>query len=47
LLKIVENDDLRNKMGKEGWIFVKDHFHYTRLCSDMKKLYDSLLGKIS
>jgi glycosyltransferase involved in cell wall biosynthesis len=47
LLKIVENDELRSKMGKEGWIFVKDHFHYTRLCSDMKKLYDSLLGKIS
>ncbi len=44
LLKIVENDDLRSKMGNEGWVFVKDHFHYTRLCSDMKKLYDSLLS---
>ncbi len=47
LLKMVENDDLRNKMGNDGWFFVKDHFHYTRLCSDMKKLYDNLLNQIS
>ena len=47
LLKMVENDDLRNKMGNDGWHFVKDHFHYTRLCSDMKKLYDNLLNQFS
>lgn len=44
LLKIVENEQLRINMGKEGWIFVKDHFHYTRLCRDMKDLYDHLLA---
>jgi glycosyltransferase involved in cell wall biosynthesis len=44
LLKIVENDTLRNKMGNDGWTFVKDHFHYTRLCNDMRQLYDSLLA---
>jgi glycosyltransferase involved in cell wall biosynthesis len=44
LLKIVENDALRTRMGADGWNFVKDHFHYTRLCSDMKNLYDNLLG---
>lgn len=43
LLKVVENDSLRSKMGTDGWIFVKDHFHYTRLCKDMKVLYDRLL----
>jgi glycosyltransferase involved in cell wall biosynthesis len=43
LLKIVNDDELRNKMGHKGWIFVKDNFHYTRLCNDIKKLYDSLL----
>lgn len=45
LVTLVEDDVLRNKMGSEGWIFVKDHFHYTRLCNDMKQLYDNLLGK--
>jgi glycosyltransferase involved in cell wall biosynthesis len=45
LLKVVENDDLRSKMGTDGWIFVKDNFHYTRLCNDMKQLYDNLLGR--
>lgn len=43
LLKLVNDDDLRNNMGHQGWIFVKDHFHYTRLCRDMKNLYDNLL----
>ncbi len=43
LLRIVEDDELRNKMGVDGWKFVKDHFHYTRLCNDMKMLYDRLL----
>ena len=44
LYKITENEQLRLKMGTDGWMFVKDNFHYTRLCTDMKTLYDKLLG---
>lgn len=43
LIKMVNNDELRGKMGKKGWLYVKDNFHYTRLCNDMKNLYDRLL----
>lgn len=43
LVKMVDDDELRLKMGTDGWAFVKDNFHYTRLCSDMKALYDILL----
>lgn len=44
LHKLVDDDLLRNKMGADGWLFVKDNFHYTRLCKDMKGLYDKLLA---
>ena len=44
LIKITEDELLRNQMGTDGWEFVKDNFHYTRLCNDMKALYDKLLG---
>ncbi len=44
LLALIENDYLREKMSKEGWSFVKDKYHYTRLVNDMKKLYFSLLS---
>ncbi len=43
LLEIVENDDLRKKMGVKGWTFVKDKFHFERLVGDITALYDSLL----
>lgn len=45
LLKLIENEKLRNDMAKSGWDFVKNKFHYTRLVSDMKNLYDELLSK--
>ncbi len=44
LVKLVEDDALREKMGSDGWLFVKDNFHYTRLCNDTKNLYNRLLG---
>ena len=44
LIKLVEMDDLRGKMGMEGRQFVNQNFHYTRLCSDMRQLYDKLLS---
>lgn len=43
LLKLVEDDALRLSMGEKGWTHVKEKFHYTRLVSDMEKLYRSLL----
>ena len=43
LLEIIENDSLRNKMGVNGWTFVKDKFHFERLVGDITSLYDSLL----
>ncbi|NVO02390.1 MAG: glycosyltransferase [Bacteroidetes bacterium] len=43
LLKMIENDDLRNSFSGDGWEFVKDKFHYDRLVKDMKALYNQLL----
>jgi len=45
LLKLVDDDELRNKMSIEGWDFVKNKYHFTRLVSDMEKLYDELLNR--
>lgn len=45
LLKLVENNEMRMDMEKEGWSHVKEKFHYTRLVSDMQKLYEALLEK--
>ncbi len=44
LLKLVDDDELRKKMGEKGWDFVKKEFHYLRLVSDIKNLYYSLLN---
>ncbi|MBR5982283.1 MAG: glycosyltransferase [Bacteroidales bacterium] len=44
LLMLVENDEMRKQMSEDGWIFVRDKFHYTRLVNDMKNLYDELLA---
>lgn len=45
LLKLIENPDLRINMEQKGWIHVREKFHYTRLVSDMEKLYLQLLKK--
>lgn len=44
LLKLVEDESLRKKMGDKGWDFVKKEFHYMRLVDDMRNLYNSLLN---
>lgn len=44
LIKLIEDDELRKRMGKKGWDFVKKEFHYSRLANDMKNLYLSLLN---
>jgi len=43
LSSLVENDSLREKMGKNGWEFVHEQFHYSRLVKDMSNLYNNLL----
>jgi glycosyltransferase involved in cell wall biosynthesis len=45
LLKLIEDDALRAEMGKNGWEFVKEKFHFTRLISEMSTIYNALLRK--
>jgi len=43
LIELVEDENLRFEMGKNGWNFVNKQFHYSRLVKDMKSLYENLL----
>ena len=43
LIKLVENKELRDRLGANGWEHVKSKFHYERLANDMSKLYNELL----
>ena len=43
ILYLVENDELRNAMSKNGWQYVNKKYHYTRLIEDTRNLYDELL----
>lgn len=45
LVKLIEDENLRNKMALLGWKHVKNKFHYTRLVQDMRNLYLKLLLK--
>ncbi len=45
LLELVENDEKRLSMQKEGWNHVKDQFSYKRLVNDVDALYKKLLNK--
>lgn len=47
LLKLVEEDNLRKEMSKNGASFVREAFHYKRLVSDIDKLYKLLLQQNS
>lgn len=44
LLELVENEELRNKLSKNSYDFVKQKFHYTTLVKNMSKLYNNLLN---
>ncbi|MCB0409447.1 MAG: glycosyltransferase [Flavobacteriales bacterium] len=46
LLNIIEDDELRNEMGKQGWKYVENNFSYRRLVKDVERLYGSLLQGI-
>ena len=43
LFELVENDELRTNLSKEGWAHVKEKYHYTRLVEDTRNLYHRLL----
>ena len=45
LASLVNNERLREQMCHEGWDFVKEKFHYTRLVKDMSKIYYTELEK--
>ncbi len=45
LLELVEDENKRELMQKEGWNHVKDQFSYTRLVNDIDQLYKKLLKK--
>ncbi|MCE3296157.1 MAG: glycosyl transferase group 1 [Crocinitomicaceae bacterium] len=45
LVFLIENDEIRRKMSQNGWTYVKDKFHYTRLVRDMEIFYRELLAK--
>jgi glycosyltransferase involved in cell wall biosynthesis len=42
LSQLCGSAELRAKMGQNGWDFVRDRFHYSRLVRDMDRLYKSL-----
>ena len=44
VLLLIENDNLRSQISVEGWNYVENKFHYTRLVNDMKNLYHRLLA---
>jgi glycosyltransferase involved in cell wall biosynthesis len=43
LLELIESSEKREKMSQNGWIHVKEKFHYMRLCKDVENLYKELL----
>ncbi|MBS4014263.1 MAG: glycosyltransferase [Bacteroidetes bacterium] len=44
LLELTDNDVLRKDFSNNGWEFVKNKFHYTRLVKDMEEYYYELLS---
>ena len=44
LLRLVEDDALRARMGGGGWAHVRERFHYARLVQDMDAMYRELLN---
>lgn len=45
LLQLVEDDELRNSLGKESHLHIMERFSYHRLVADMSQLYYELLNK--
>lgn len=43
LLRLINNEELRENMGAQGWDFVREKFSYGRLAKDVENLYLELL----
>lgn len=43
MLLLIENKEIRKKMSQNGWTYVQEKFHYTRLVNDMEMYYKQLL----
>jgi glycosyltransferase involved in cell wall biosynthesis len=43
LLSLIENESKRLEFQIEGWRYVRDRFHHTRLTAEMDSLYSTLL----
>ena len=45
LLLLIEDENERSRLSKNGWIFVKTKFHYSTLVKNMDEYYQLLLNK--
>ncbi len=45
LLRLVDNEELRSRLGSNGWEFVREKFHFTRMIKEVSLLYKQLLAK--
>jgi glycosyltransferase involved in cell wall biosynthesis len=43
LLLLIEDEKTRESMSQQGWSYVREKFHYTRLVNEMDELYTELL----
>lgn len=46
LVILIENDEIRKIMSQNGWNYVREKFHYTRLAKDVELYYKELLTKV-
>lgn len=46
LLSLIEDAQKREAMSQQGWVHIRDKFHYTRLVSEMDQLYSELLQEV-
>ena len=45
LMSLIEDETMRHLMSKNGWNHVGERFHYTKLTSNVDRLYQSLLSQ--
>ena len=45
LLRLVDDEELRTRLGSNGWEFVREKFHFTRMIKEVSLLYKQLLAK--
>jgi glycosyltransferase involved in cell wall biosynthesis len=43
LMEIIDNDELRASMAKQGWAQVGERYHYSRLIEETSGLFHKLL----